>query len=80
MVTKLIMPPAGLPNKGLRRKKSMSNRLFTKENFLRGVHPARCRRQLTESGYCCSEIEYLVFVSLFTFLGWQSPNILDPMK
>ena len=34
-----IMPPAGLPNKGLRKKALC---LFTKKTFLKGVHPASC--------------------------------------
>ena len=55
----------GCPIQGF--KKSMYKRLFTKKNFQRGVHPARCRKQMTESGYCCCEFQYLVFVSMFTF-------------
>ena len=34
-----IMPPAGLPNKGLREKALW---LLDRKNFLRGVHPASC--------------------------------------
>ena len=42
MVTRFIMPPAGLPNYGLRKKFNVKYLLSTRNNFLRGVHPASC--------------------------------------
>ena len=70
-VTTFIMPQARLHNKWLRKKLNVKNWLPTRNNFLRGVHPAGFWKQLTESRYLCSENEYPVFVSFITFLGWS---------
>ena len=67
------MPLAGLPNKGLREKAFW---LLDGKNFLRGVHPVSCREQLRDSCYWCSEVKYLVFVSLFTFVWWSPGNFI----
>ena len=69
MVNKLIVLLAGLPNKRLRKKHNAKYWRSTKKNFLRGVLPVSCEKELWKYGYCCSEIKYVVFVSLFTLLG-----------
>ena len=71
------MPSAGLPNKGLREKALW---LLDRKNFLRGVHPASCLEQLTDSCYCWSNVKYLVFVSLFTFVWWSPWNFIIHKK
>ena len=35
-----------------------------------GVHPASCWKQLADSEHWCSDVRYLVFISLCTFLWW----------
>ena len=54
--------------------------LFNRKNFLRGVHPVSCWEQLTDSSYYCCEIKYIVFVSLFTFVGWSLWNFIIHKK
>ena len=52
----------------------------TRKNILRGVHPARCWKQLTEALYLWSEIEYPVFVSLIMFLEWSLGDFIIHRK